>query len=45
MIRPCLALLAAVGAMGSTGCQQRAREVENEAALKQAVQQMIPAVE
>ncbi|PYP48622.1 MAG: hypothetical protein DMD42_00655 [Gemmatimonadetes bacterium] len=45
VIRPCLSLLAAVGAMGSTGCQQRAREVENEAALKQAVQQMIPAVE
>ena len=28
VIRPCLSVLAAVGAMGSTGCQQRAREVE-----------------
>jgi len=45
VIRPCLTLLAAVGAMGSTGCQQRAREVQDEAALKQAVQQVIPAVE
>jgi hypothetical protein len=31
--------------MGSTGCEQRAREVQSEAELKQAVQQMIPAVE
>jgi len=31
--------------MGSTGCEQRAREVQSEAELKQAVLQMIPAVE
>src|SRR6266496_4283976 len=31
--------------MGSTGCERRAREVQNEAELKLAVQQMIPAVE
>ncbi len=31
--------------MGSTGCEQRAREVQSEAELKLAVQQMIPAVE
>src|SRR5882762_3928702 len=31
--------------MGSAGCEQRAREVQSEAELKQAVQQMTPAVE
>ena len=45
VIRRCLAAAVAVAAMGSTGCEQRAREVQSEAALKQAVQQMIPAVE
>ncbi len=30
---------------GSVGCEGRAREVQNEAELKQAVQQMMPAVE
>src|SRR2546429_26011 len=45
VIRRCLAAAAAVGAMGSTGCEQRAREVQSEAEVKQAVQQMIPAVE
>jgi hypothetical protein len=45
VIRPGVAVLAAVGALGGTGCQQRAREVQNEAQLKQAVLQMIPAVE
>ena len=30
---------------GSAGCEGRAREVQNEAELKQAVQQMMPAVE
>jgi len=43
--RAWLAALAVVGAMGSTGCERRAREVQSEAELKQAVQQMIPAVE
>jgi len=47
MTRAWLAAVAIVGATGggSTGCEQRAREVQNEADLKQAVQQMIPAVE
>ena len=43
--RAWLAAVAVVGGMGSTGCEQRAREVQSEAELKQAVQQMIPAVE
>ena len=38
-------MVTVVGGMGSTGCEQRAREVQSEAELKQAVQQMIPAVE
>src|SRR5439155_15137131 len=33
------------GAAASVGCEQRARQVQDEAELKQAVQQMIPAVE
>jgi hypothetical protein len=42
-----VAVVVGVGGMGggSTGCEQRAREVQSEADLKQAVQQMIPAVE
>jgi hypothetical protein len=43
--RAWLAAVAVVGATGTIGCEQRAREVQNEAELKQAVQQMIPAVE
>ena len=43
--RAWLAVVAVVGATGSIGCEQRAREVQDEAELKQAVQQMIPAVE
>ena len=43
--RAWLAAVAVVGSMGSTGCEQRAREVQSEAELKQAVLQMIPAVE
>lgn len=39
-----VAVLAVVG-LGSAGCEQRAREVQSEADLKQAVQQMMPAVE
>src|SRR5690242_5683225 len=37
--------MAVVGWMGSTGCEERAREVQNEADLKQIVQQMMPSVE
>ncbi len=43
--RAWLAAVAVVGSMGSTGCEQRARDVQSEAELKQAVLQMIPAVE
>jgi len=43
--RACLAAVAVVAAVGSGGCEQRAREVQSEVELKQAVQQMIPAVE
>ena len=43
--RAWLAAVAVIGSMGSTGCEQRAREVQSEAELKQAVLQMIPAVE
>ena len=43
--RAWLAGVAVVASMGSTGCEQRAREVQSEAELKQAVLQMIPAVE
>jgi len=43
--RAWLAAVAVVGSMGSTGCEQRAREVQSEAELKQVVLQMIPAVE
>jgi len=43
--RAWLAAVAVVGSMGSTGCEQRAREVQSESDLKQAVLQMIPAVE
>jgi len=43
--RAWLAAVAVVGSMGSRGCEQRAREVQSEAELKQAVLQMIPAVE
>src|SRR5256885_6358320 len=45
MTGACLAAVAVVATVGSTGCEQRAREVQSEAELKQAVQQMIPAVE
>jgi len=34
-----------VGAMGSAACEQRAREVQGEAGLRQAVLQMLPSVE
>jgi hypothetical protein len=43
--RAYLAAVAVVAGMGSSGCEQRAREVQSEADLKQAVLQMIPAVE
>ena len=43
--RACLAAVAVVATVGSSGCEQRAREVQSEVDLKQAVQQMIPAVE
>jgi len=43
--RACLAAVVVVATAGSSGCEQRAREVQSEAELKQAVQQMIPAVE
>ena len=43
--RACLAAVAVVATVGSSGCEQRAREVQSEVELKQAVQQMIPAVE
>ena len=45
MTRACLAAVAVVATVGSSGCEQRAREVQSEVELKQAVQQMIPAVE
>lgn len=37
--------LVATIAGGNAGCERRAREVQNDAELKQAVQQMMPAVE
>ena len=43
--RACRAAVAVVATVGSSGCEQRAREVQSEVELKQAVQQMIPAVE
>jgi hypothetical protein len=45
--RPVLVVAVVVGggAAASVGCEQRARQVQDEAELKQAVQQMIPAVE
>src|SRR5437016_13163494 len=45
MTRACLAAVAVVATVWSSGCEQRAREVQSEVELKQAVQQMIPAVE
>ncbi|PYO98798.1 MAG: hypothetical protein DMD61_09015 [Gemmatimonadetes bacterium] len=39
------AVVVAAVAGGSAGCEQRARDVQNEAELKQAVEQMMPAVE
>lgn len=39
------ALVVAAVASGSAACERRAREVQNDAELKQAVQQMMPAVE
>src|SRR3989441_10223269 len=44
MTRACLAAVAVVGSMGSTGCEQRAREVQSEAELRQAGLRMSPAV-
>ncbi len=40
-----LAAAAVMGGIVAAGCEQRAREVQNEAELKQAVQQMMPPVE
>ena len=47
LTRPVLVVAVVVGggAAASVGCEQRARQVQDEAELKQAVQQMIPAVE
>lgn len=46
LTRPSLAPVAIAGLTGAIlGCEQRARQVQSEAELKQAVQQMIPAVE
>ncbi|HMH82689.1 MAG TPA: hypothetical protein VK531_07445 [Gemmatimonadales bacterium] len=45
MTRGRLAAVVLVGAMGSAACEQRAREVQGEAGLKQAVLQMLPSVE
>ena len=39
------AVPAALSGVGDRGCEQRAQEVQSEAELKQAVQQMMPAVE
>ena len=38
-------MVVAAVAAGGAGCERRAREVQNDAELKQAVQQMMPAVE
>ena len=45
MTRGWLAAAVVLGGVGSGACEQRAREVQSEADLKQAVQQMMPAVE
>src|SRR2546428_8320753 len=45
MTGACRAAVAVVATVGSSGCERRAREVQSEVELKQAVQQMIPAVE
>jgi len=47
LTRPVLVVAVVVGGgtAASVGCEQRARQVQDEAELKQAVQQMIPAVE
>ncbi len=44
-MRGWIAAAIVIGGMGSAGCEQRAREVQSEAELKQAVQQMMPPVE